>query len=134
MRLEDENRVEASETISVAAVRCVTPEGRLLFNGLTFRVDRGDSMLIMGPSGSGKSSLLRIIAGLWPVDSGTIRRPLHIGRNGLFFVPQRPYITQGSLRTQILYPDTVDSQCKTDDELKVGGVGLCALLAHRASV
>jgi energy-coupling factor transporter ATP-binding protein EcfA2 len=76
-------------------------------------------MLIMGPSGSGKSSLLRIIAGLWPVDDGIVYRPLKIGRDGLFFVPQRPYITQGSLRTQILYPDTVEMQSCNDDTLKV---------------
>ena len=100
-------------------MHCATPDGRVLFDKLTFTIQQGQSMLIMGPSGSGKSSLLRIIAGLWPVDDGIVYRPLKIGRDGLFFVPQRPYITQGSLRTQILYPDTVEMQSCNDDTLKV---------------
>ena len=36
-------------------------------------------------------------------------RPGKIGRGGIFFVPQRPYIPQGSLRVQLLYPMALNS-------------------------
>ena len=74
---------------------------RPLVSGLTFDVDSGDSLLIMGPSGAGKTSILRAAAGLWSDGSGTITR---VGGGDVFFVPQRPYVVLGSLRDQLLYP------------------------------
>ncbi len=83
-------------------------------------------------SGCGKSSLLRIIGGLWASDSGSISRPVSIGRGGIFFVPQRPYITVGSLRQQLLYPHTLEEQQELDTQLEsiVKLVGLEYLLAR----
>ena len=49
--------------------------------------------------------LLRVMAGLWPTTSGKVRRPPRVGRDGILFVPQRPYtVAEGSLRTQVTYP------------------------------
>ncbi len=65
---------------------------------------------MVGPSGCGKSSLLRAIAGLWNAGEGTIVRP---ELDQMLFLPQRPYMVLGSLRQQILYPNT---KAEVDDQ------------------
>lgn len=46
--------------------------GRLLFEGLSFALEPGESLLVSGPNGAGKTSLLRLIAGLLPLQAGRI--------------------------------------------------------------
>jgi ABC-type uncharacterized transport system fused permease/ATPase subunit len=91
--------------------------GKLLFHELSFEVKEGESLIIMGASGTGKTSLLRILGGLWPYDAGKISKPSNIGRGGMFFLPQRPYITLGTLREQLIYPHNPNEQNKPDDQL-----------------
>lgn len=107
---EDERDAEDSELEVNEDARALALEGltvrtpdraRQLVRELSFRLRPGESALLMGESGSGKSSLLRTIAGLWQSGSGTINRP---GLNRLMFLPQRPYMIMGTLRDQLLYP------------------------------
>lgn len=76
---------------------------RTLVTDLSVNVPVGQGLLVMGASGCGKSSLLRAIAGLWDSGSGTIVRP---AATKMLFLPQRPYMVLGTLRDQILYPNT----------------------------
>ena len=81
---------------------------RVLVRNLSFQVHAGEHLLIMGPSGVGKSSILRALAGLWTHGQGTIARPTIEEKDeddGVYFCPQRPYCTLGgSLIDQLLYP------------------------------
>ena len=76
---------------------------RVLIRELSLSLRPGDALLITGDSGCGKSSLLRAIAGLWQTGSGTIHRP---PLEAFFFLPQKPYLQAGSLRSQLIYPST----------------------------
>ncbi|CAK0885651.1 unnamed protein product, partial [Prorocentrum cordatum] len=76
--------------------------GQLLIGGLSLSLSRGERLLVVGPSGCGKTSLLRMIAGLWQPTEGALEEAPPAGQ--LFFVPQKPYMTLGSLREQLSYP------------------------------
>jgi len=98
---------EVDYKLTVHNLSYSTPDGkRQLARDLSFVVDEGMSVVIRGPSGCGKTSLLRCMAGLWRVDSGTVSRPVADGKQGLCFMPQRPYMPAGTLRQQVIYPET----------------------------
>nr|NP_001259733.1 ATP binding cassette subfamily D member 3, isoform C [Drosophila melanogaster]AGB95572.1 ATP binding cassette subfamily D member 3, isoform C [Drosophila melanogaster] len=86
-------------------VPLVTPNGDVLLQELSFEVKSGTNVLVCGPNGCGKSSLFRILGELWPTWGGKVTKP---SRGKLFYVPQRPYMTLGTLRDQIIYPHTRD--------------------------
>lgn len=95
--------------LSIENLTVVTPVGKIerhLIDNLTIHLNRGDRLLVAGPSGTGKSSLLRTIAGLWTNGSGTITCP---PTESIFFLPQRPYCTLGSLRANLMYPRDPES-------------------------
>lgn len=75
---------------------------RTLVKDLSASVPAGKSLMIVGGSGLGKSSLLRMMAGLWNSGAGTIERP---NASELLFLPQHAYMIVGSLRKQLSYPN-----------------------------
>lgn len=76
------------------------PDGTPLFAESRFDLDRGAPLAIVGPSGTGKSTLLRMLAGIWPFGRGRISRPA----GKLMFMPQKPYFPIGSLKQAVTYP------------------------------
>ena len=59
--------------LTLDSVACVRG-GRMLFKGVSFKLGAGDAMVLTGANGVGKSSLLRLIAGLLPAYAGQIVR------------------------------------------------------------
>ena len=97
-------RIQSEEAPQLALedVTLLTPNAqRMLVEHLSVHLPPKACLIIVGPSGVGKSSLLRAIAGLWQRGTGTIRRP---ALDAMLFLPQRPYMVLGSLRAQLLYP------------------------------
>ena len=86
-------------------VPLVTPNGDILINEMTFEVSSGTNVIVCGPNGCGKSSLFRTLGELWPLFGGTLTKP---DRSKLFYIPQRPYMTLGTLRDQVIYPDSLE--------------------------
>jgi putative ATP-binding cassette transporter len=94
---------ETSTKVKLNKLTVLTPDGtKLLAKDLCFELTTKQSLIIMGASGSGKSSIMRTIAGLWPCGPGSLERP---ALNHLMFLPQRPYMVPGTLRDQLHYPD-----------------------------
>ncbi|KAI7514660.1 ABC transporter transmembrane region 2 [Hortaea werneckii] len=94
------------ENVPVVAPSLYPLGGEELIDNLSFVVGPGDHLLITGPNGAGKSAVSRIIAGLWPTYRGLTSRPRQIGQDGIMFLPQRPYLSPGTLRDQVIYPHT----------------------------
>jgi vitamin B12/bleomycin/antimicrobial peptide transport system ATP-binding/permease protein len=98
--------VQTQGAPDVVALRDVTmklPDGTLLLDGADLTFTAGHSVVITGRTGSGKSTLFRVLAGIWPFGHGEIALPPNS-----FFLPQRPYIPLGTLRHVITYPNAVD--------------------------
>ncbi|KAA0704499.1 ATP-binding cassette sub-family D member 4 PMP70-related protein [Triplophysa tibetana] len=101
----------------------------LLVKDLTMRITQGEHLLVVGNTGTGKTSLLRILNFLWEPCSGSVEMNTCFGPRGVMFLPQKPYLTDGTLREQVIYPlkDIYPASGSVDDERIFKYLELCGL-------
>jgi putative ATP-binding cassette transporter len=95
-------------------------DGKLMIDGAETTIAPGEKVLVRGDSGTGKSTLIRAMAGLWPWGNGKILKPENAE---IAFMPQRPYFPLGTLRQALLYPhpdQKVDEEKIKDALTRVG--------------
>ena len=103
------------EAVPIVAPALYPRGGAELVAALSFQLAPGDHLLISGPNGAGKSAVARVLAGLWPAYRGLVSRPRSAATRaadddsegaarGILFLPQRAYLSAGTLRDQVLYP------------------------------
>jgi vitamin B12/bleomycin/antimicrobial peptide transport system ATP-binding/permease protein len=95
------------------------PDGTKLLDHADVTFTAGHSVVITGRTGSGKSTLFRVLAGIWPYGKGEVKLPPNS-----FFLPQRPYIPLGTLRHVITYPNAVDAFATSDIAQALTDAGL----------
>jgi putative ATP-binding cassette transporter len=88
------------------------PDGVMLVAEAEVEIKRPERVLIRGQSGSGKSTIMRAVAGVWPWGRGAI----HLPTGKITFMPQKPYFPLGTLRDVMHYPEAPEGI--TDDVLK----------------
>jgi vitamin B12/bleomycin/antimicrobial peptide transport system ATP-binding/permease protein len=114
-RKESNIAIKRGAHILLDAVSFETPGGeQQLARNVSLSIEEGESLIITGQTGVGKSSILRSMAGLWTRGSGTMIMP---PQDETMFVPQKPYMMLGNLRAQLLYPhgraDMTDAELQT---------------------
>lgn len=116
-------------TIELRDVTVRNPDGDPLISDLNMKLSPGESVVITGSSGCGRTSLMRTLAQLWPYATGSLRRP---GLTRVMFLPQVPYLPLGDLRAIVNYPN---DEFTHDDESLIAALDDVALghLAERLS-
>jgi ABC-type uncharacterized transport system fused permease/ATPase subunit len=95
-----------------------TPRGECICNHLSVEVNSTNSLIISGRNASGKTSLVRVLSGLWPHSAGEVHVPTPSnsrvpGLKDVFIVPQRIHMFLGTLADQVTYPISIDPSLRT---------------------
>ena len=89
--------------------------------GVSFRLERGGTLAFVGPSGAGKTTLVKLLVGLYRPQAGRVlyngtpgeRIDLDVLRARIGFVTQDTQLFSGTIRENLLFvrPDATDAEC-----------------------
>ncbi|MDK4715105.1 ABC transporter ATP-binding protein/permease [Rhizobium sp. CNPSo 4039] len=119
-------RIKHGETEGKAMLRLndlsvTLDDGTSVVKETEVEIDPGERVLVAGESGTGKSTLVRAISGLWPWGHGSV--DFHPDSR-LFMLPQRPYIPSGTLRRAVAYPRAAEDWTLDEIKAAIEKVGL----------
>ena len=106
--------------LHIKDLHLTTPNGQTLLHLDQLTVKQGETVWLRAPSGFGKSTFYRAVAGFWPHGTGTISTNLHHA----LFLPQKPYFPQNDLYAAVSYPHPVTDFDKADLQQAIKDVGL----------
>lgn len=106
-------KVKSCDYIRFEDVPIITPNGDVLVEKLSFNVNKSTNLLITGANGLGKTSIIRILHGLWPLFDGIVSKP---SKDEILILPQRAYLPSGNIKELIEFPYL--NKKITDEELK----------------
>jgi putative ATP-binding cassette transporter len=122
-------RIARNETDGVSVrlrdLSVTLDDGTAVIDQAEVAIEPGERVLVAGESGTGKSTLIRAIAGLWPWGEGSIE--IQSGAK-LFLLPQRPYVPTGTLRRAVAYPAPAEQWSDEEIENALTQVGLAHLV------
>ncbi|VIO65467.1 Inner membrane ABC transporter ATP-binding protein YddA [Bradyrhizobium ivorense] len=99
------DETEGAAMLSLNDLSVTLDDGTAVVGETEVEIVAGERLLVAGESGTGKSTLVRAIAGLWPWGGGSVG--LHADRR-LFMLPQKSYVPSGTLRRAVAYPGAAD--------------------------
>ena len=121
----DANRIVIAESpdnrLHIRSLSVARHDGRVMIDNADTVIEPGQKVLLTGASGTGKSTLIRALAGLWPWGAGSILLPASAR---MIFMPQRSYLRKGTLREVLVYP--ADNN-PPDDEVLLQAMHRCGL-------
>ncbi|MCW8087199.1 ABC transporter ATP-binding protein/permease [Sabulicella glaciei] len=112
------------DTLVFKGIEVAFANGTTVIQDATAEIHSGERVLIQGESGTGKSTLFRVIGGLWPWGAGEIVTP---PRETMMFMPQRPYLPLGTLKESLSYPAGPDKYPDEECHKALERVGLVRL-------
>ncbi len=111
----------------VSDLQISSPSGSTMLEEKKVQIMRGERVLIVGESGTGKTLLFRALAGLWPWGSGAVIRP---GGEEMLYMPRTPYFPPGTLREVLAYPKPTSAFASQACSDALARVGLERLIPH----